>query len=434
MQESLGFRLVQEQTQKLVMNQEMRQAITILQYSSNELLSYIEKQVESNPLFDLDHTSRRKKSGFTGKVTDNLIEKLSRDQQTLERYLLEQLSFHKLTAKQLKIGRYIIGNIDQDGYLREDLDLIATELQCTLMEIEQMLTMIQSFEPIGVGARTLAECILLQLRAKGEATPLIETVLLNHLSELAERKFALLARHYAVRESDLQSILKLVERVNPRPGMFFAQGEIKYIEPDLFVEYVDGQLRLALNERIYPQLSINEDYRQFAKRDQDRDSKSYIQERLRHAQWLIRSIEQRKATILKVAESILNHQKEFLVAGFDSLRPLTLQEIAADVGVHESTVSRATSQKYIQTDQGLIELKHFFVHGIATATGELTTPYPIKRKILALIQAEDKTTPLSDQQITSVLNDEGIQISRRTVMKYREELHIPASSKRRSRI
>ncbi len=433
MQESLGFRLVQEQTQKIIMNQEMRQAITILQYSSNELASYIEKQLESNPLFDLDRTTRRKKNHYASSVTNNPIEQLSRNQLSLEQHLLEQLSFHKLTSKQHRIGSYMIGLLDHDGYLREDLDHIATELKSKRAEIEQMLLILQSFEPIGVGARNLAECLLLQLKAKGLDTPLMSSLLTDHLPELADRKFAMLAQCYAVNENDIKAILKQIEKVNPRPGMLFALGEVKYLEPDLFVEWADGELKLVINERIYPQLKINESYRQYIKHDQDRSSKSYIQEHLRNAQWLIRSIEQRKATILKVAEAILNHQKEFLTSGFDALRPLTLQVIANEVGVHESTVSRATNQKYIQTDKGLIELKNFFVHGIATINGESTTPYPVKRRITALIQAEDKSTPLSDQLITSLLNEEGIKISRRTVMKYREELQFPASSKRRSR-
>lgn len=433
MQESLGFRLVQEQSQKVIMNQEMRQAITILQYSSQELTSFIEKQLEVNPLFDLDRTSLIKPRRYNTAI-QNTIEHISRQQVSLEEHLLEQLSFHKLQSEQKKIGRYLIGLIDRDGYLREDLDNVATELNCTYEDVTSMLALIKTFEPTGVGACNLVECLLLQLRAKGQHTELIEQVVTEHLHELAAHKFAQLAQIYQVTEEEIRQVLEQIEVLQPRPGMGFEQGHIKYIEPDLYVEWVGDQLQLMVNERMYPQLKIDESYQRYRKLvTHDPQSKTYIQEHLRHAQWLIRSIEQRKMTILKVAEAILMYQQDFLVDGFAVLRPLTLQQIASDVGVHESTVSRATNQKYIQTNKGLFELKQFFVHGIATTTGQATTPYAIKDRIVELLAQEDAAKPYSDQQITTLLQQEGIQISRRTVMKYREELQIPSSSKRRRR-
>lgn len=434
MQESLGFQMIQEQTQKLIMNQEMRQAITILQFSSLELASYIEKQLESNPAFDLDRVDLRKKHKYTSSSTSNPIEHLSRNQVSLEQNLLEQLSYQKLSTRKRKIGRYIIGLIDHDGYFREDIDHIASELNCNSTEIDEVLSIIQTFEPIGVGARNLSECLWIQLRAKGYDSPMIERILVDHLQALADRKFSNLAELYGVSEKEIMAIMDQVEMVNPRPGMLLEPGEVKYLAPDIIVEWNDGEFKLVLNERIYPNLQIDPSYHQYLKfAGNDGDSKSYIQEHLRHALWIIRSIEQRKATILKVTEAIFQHQKDFLVHGFEALRPLTLQEVATEIGMHESTVSRASNQKYVQTTKGLYELKQFFVHGISTASGVPTTPYPIKKRIGELIEAEDKASPLSDQQITIQLNLEGIQISRRTVMKYREELQIPASSKRRSR-
>lgn len=431
MDQTLGFQMIQAQTQRLIMNQEMRQAISILQFSSSELASYVDAQLESNPVFDIDRSVRRNKKNAS---LPNPVETMSSKSVSLEDVLLEQLSFHKLSAERHKIGIYLIGLLDDDGYLREDLQQIASELACTSDDVEHVLKLIQSFEPVGIAARDLAECLWIQLRTKGEATPLAEKLLFSHLHDLAEGNFDMLAQQYSVAMEAIEEVMASIALLHPRPAVNYHSDKVNYIVPDIYVELVEGQLHFVLNEQVYPQLQIDKSYEPYIKRRSlDAQSMQYIKEHLRNAQWLIRSIEQRKETIMKVAQCIFTYQKDFLYDGFEALRPLTQSEVAQTLGVHESTVSRATNQKYVQTSKGVFELKRFFIHGIRTATGSRQTPYPIKRRIKEMIAAENTTSPLSDQQITNQLNLEGIHISRRTVMKYREELNIPASSKRRSR-
>lgn len=427
-----GFRLgmVQQQQQTLIMNQEMRQAIEILQLSGIELASYIVEQVESNPLLNIDHLWNRKKHNVSTN-TKSFIETISRDSQTLEHILLEQLSFAHLPMRKEQIGRYLIASLDSDGYLREDLDHIAEQLSCTLDEVLEVLSIIQSFEPAGVAARNLQECLVLQLKVQGRWTELADEIITYHLAELAERKFGQLAEQYGVPQEEIAKLLETIEQLNPRPGMEYDAGDVTYSIPDVFVRYEHGVIHIAVNEQLYPNIEVDMSYvHSIQQQAKDRQVQHYIREHLRSARWLIRSIEQRKATILKVAEAIFEVQKDFLQYGEVALHPLTLSDIADTIQMHESTVSRATKQKYVQTPKGLYELKSFFVHKLSTKQGTIT-PYRIKQKIVKLIEHESKSKPLSDQQITNLLQQEGIHISRRTVMKYREELSIPSSSKRR---
>lgn len=429
-----GFKLgmVQQQNQTLIMNQEMRQAIAILQLSGIELTSYIEQQVESNPLLSIDHLWRKKKSNVSTNPS-SLIETVSRSTQTLETTLLEQLSFVPLTLRKEQIARYIIGSLDSDGYLREDLQQIAEQHSCTLQEVEEVLAIIQSFEPAGVAARNLQECLLLQLKAKGKWSNLAERIVTHHLIELAERKFVWLAEQYEVSVDDIVALLAAIEQLNPRPGAEYDESDVTYIIPDLFLTYENGVIHIVVNEQMYPHLEIDMSYvHEVQQQVKDKQVQHYIREHLRSARWLIRSIEQRKATILKVAEAIFQVQKDFLQYGEEALHPLTLSDIANMIQMHESTVSRATKHKYVQTPKGLFELKSFFIHKLQTKQGVIT-PYRIKQKIAQFIQQEQSNAPLSDQQIANLLQQEGIHISRRTVMKYREELSIPSSSKRRSK-
>lgn len=432
MDQSLGLRLSQEQTQKLVMNQEMRQAITILQYTSLELADFIQKEIEENPLFEFDLSKTSIRSDTDSPYPDPIVH-LAKKNETLEKILLEQISYQPLTARQRKIGRYLIGLLDEDGYFREEIGRVAQELDCAEDEVEEMLGIIQTFEPIGVGARNLAECILIQIRAKGRLTPLIEQLITQHLHMIAERKYALLSQIYGVSVEEIETVVALIEQSYPRPGLLYAEPDVKYIVPDLFVEMKDGEIVLSLNDQILPRLRINEEYLQMLRRSEDQAAKSFLRERLKKALWMIKSIEQRGITILKVADAIFRHQREFLSKGDLALKPLTLREIAQEIGVHESTVSRTVNQKYVQTSRGLYELKHFFVRGIHTSAGALASSIWIKNSIQSLIDLENKEKPLSDQEIADYLNREGIQISRRTVMKYREEMKIPSSNKRRMR-
>lgn len=433
MHDSLKIGMLQQQSQTLIMNQEMRQAIAILQLSGIELASYIEQQVESNPLLNMDDLWRHKKRNVYSNAP-SLIDTVSRNVQSLEQILLEQLSFLKLPTRKDQIGKYIIGCLDPDGYLREDVAQIAIELSITLDEVIEVLNLIQTFEPTGVAARNLQECLLLQLRARGKGSSLAEQIITNHLTELAERKFDWLAAQYDTSPNDVAALMAEIEQLNPRPGAEYGERDVTYLIPDLFVTCENGTVKIAVNEQLYPNIEIDMSYVQYVRQQaKDRQVRHYIRDHLRSARWLIRSIEQRKATILKVAEAIFDVQKDFLQYGETALQPLTLSDVASVIEMHESTVSRATKQKYVQTPKGLFELKTFFIHKFQTKQGLQTTPYRIKQKIAQLIEQEQKSAPLSDQQITNILQQEGIHISRRTVMKYREELSIPASSKRRSK-
>lgn len=431
LQQSLGLHIAQEQTQKLFMNQEMRQAITILQYSSSELTSFVEKQLELNPVFDLDRSKVNKRRNT---ATTDPIALIPEKKRSLTDVLLEQLAYQSIPKQKHKITQYLIGLLDDDGYLREDLNRIAVEMRCTYIEVEEALALVHTLEPIGVGARNLVECLLLQLRAQGDVSPLMEEVLVHHLPDLAEGKYSYVAKTLAMAEADIQAIMARIEHLHPRPGAMYDVGRTNYLTPDLYVEAIDGELRFIVNEYVYPQLQIDPVYHRYLSQlRSDEPSQSYVKEHLRNALWLIKSMEQRKATVLKVAQAIFAHQPDFLQQGLVALRPLTLHDIAQEIGVHESTVSRATNQKYVQTPKGLFELKLFFSNGLETADGQMVTPHWIKERITTLIREEDKDKPLSDQQMMMRLREEGVRIARRTIMKYREELHIPASNKRRRR-
>lgn len=432
MRKSLGMKLVQQQVQKVIMNQEMRQAITILQCSTMELLDYVHKLIEENPMFDVELNRGYPKNHLPHASSVSVIDYYHRREKSLEAHLMEQLGFQPLSPRLKRIGRYLIGLIDHQGYFREELGRVAAELNCSVDEVEQILGLIQTFDPPGIGARNLQESLVIQLKHKGIQNPHLEAMIHNHLNDLAEKRWDHISAKLGIGLDETKKLANLVRGLNPRPGANFISGDVRYIIPDVYVQLADGEPVVSLNDYVLPRLSINPSYLSMIKEvKQDSSTHSFLRDHLRNAIWTIRTIEQRYETIVKVTKAIFRYQKDFLVKGVYGLVPLSLVDIAGEVGVHPSTVSRTVNQKYVQTEKGVYELKYFFVNGLVTKEGESLSPYLVKREIEMLIQAEKKEHPLSDQQITDELNAKGIKIARRTVMKYREELGIPSSSMRR---
>ncbi|CEH32218.1 hypothetical protein AM501_30430 [Aneurinibacillus migulanus] len=464
----MGFGLYQQQTLKLVMTPELRQAITILQYSAVDLLDFLRQQATENPILDLSEKTTREMASVdstlqkeTNKQNDidwkdyiranatgdetyyqrgstpaqdyDPFNFISAGGTTLEEHLLEQVSMLKnVTPLEKRILNFLIGNLNENGYLTitetEAADILNTDTE----KIEEMIWLLQALDPVGVGARSLAECLLLQLRDEPEEHTLAIAIVEYHLEDLAEKRYQKIATSLNATPQEVQQAADYLRTLNPRPGAEFAQGTPRYIVPDVTVEKVENEYVVMVNEGSMPNLTINRFYQQMLQKNEADSAQRYIQDKLNSALWLIRSIEQRRMTLYKVTQAIVEEQQSFFEKGTAGLKPMTLRDIAEKVDLHESTISRATSNKYVQTPRGLFELKYFFTTGLNRADGgEASSVVTIKEKIKAMVDAEDKKKPLSDQKITDLLIKEGIEISRRTVAKYREEMNIDSSSKRK---
>ncbi len=349
-------------------------------------------------------------------------------------HLTWQLMMSDASPRIKEIGVFIIGNIDEDGYLRATDEEIMASAQYSAEEVNQALHAIQSLDPIGVGARDLRECLLLQLEFLEVDNPLVETIIRDHWEMFMQRHFVQLAKVLGIDMKTLESIVEVIKHLDPKPGRKYSNERAIYVEPDVYVHKVSDQYVIVLNEDGMPKLRINGSYRAMLNSmdsKQDGETVNYIKDKIRSAVWLIKSLDQRQRTIYKVAESIVKHQREFLEKGIDYLRPLVLRDVADDIQMHESTVSRVVSNKYMHTPRGLFLMKYFFHSGIDSDTGEDISSLTVKKKIQGYIEGEDPRKPLSDSKIMKILNDEGINIARRTVAKYRDELNIPSSTDRK---
>ncbi len=349
-------------------------------------------------------------------------------------HLTWQLMMSDASPRIKEIGVFIIGNIDEDGYLRATNEEVMASAQYSAEEVDQALRAIQSLDPIGVGARDLRECLLLQLEFLEVDNPLVETIIRDHWDMFMQRHFAQLAKALGIDMKTLESIVEVIKHLDPKPGRKYSNERAIYVEPDVYVQKVGDEYVIVLNEDGMPKLRINGSYRAMLNSmdsKQDGETVNYIKDKIRSAVWLIKSLDQRQRTIYKVAESIVKHQREFLEKGIDYLRPLVLRDVADDIQMHESTVSRVVSNKYMHTPRGLFLMKYFFHSGIDSDTGEDISSLTVKKKIQSYIEGEDPRKPLSDSKIMKILNDEGINIARRTVAKYRDELNIPSSTDRK---
>ncbi|WP_428261245.1 RNA polymerase factor sigma-54 [Haliangium sp.] len=351
--------------------------------------------------------------------------------ESLQEHLMWQLKMSDLDEVGMEVGGLIIGNIDSRGYIEDPpVEEIAEEAGVSPEVAEEVLMKIQTFDPIGVGARSLAECLLIQAMYHGQDDDLVVKIIRSHLSNLERKNYQAIARDLKQPVEEVYEAAKVIMEFDPRPGREFGDEEPHYITPDVYIHKVGGKYFVVPNDDGLPKLKISSFYRSAL--SGKGNAKDYIQDKLRSAQWLIRSIQQRQRTIIKVSESILKFQRDFFDKGIAHLKPLILRDVAEDIGMHESTISRVTTNKYVHTPQGIFELKFFFNSGISRTNGEDLASQAVKSKIKKIIGDEDPKKPLSDQKIAAMLKQaSGITIARRTVAKYREQLGILSSSKRK---
>jgi RNA polymerase sigma-54 factor len=352
----------------------------------------------------------------------------------LQEYLTWQISMSDAAPEIREIATYLIGNIDEDGYLRVTRDEIRTAGYENDEQVEKALALVRSFDPPGICAFDLPDCLRLQIRALGIENPLIDKIITEHWPEFLNRQFLQLCKALGVTMSDMQAVVEVIKNLEPKPGRKYSNERTIYVEPDVAVRKIGDEYVIQLNEDGLPKLRISASYRKMLRGGNGaigEEAATYLKDKMRSAVWLIKSLDQRQRTIYKVADSIVRHQRGFLDHGIEHLRPLVLRDVANDIGMHESTVSRVVSNKYIHTPRGLFPMKYFFHSGIDSTTGNDVSSVSIKNKISRLIADEDARRPHSDARIMQRLRAEGIQIARRTVAKYREELRIPSSSQRK---
>ena len=331
------------------------------------------------------------------------------------------------------IALAIIGNLDSDGYLGASVEELASMGDWSTVAVEEALRIVQDFDPAGVGARDLQECMLLQLRQLRLQDPLTERIVAEHLDLLERHKEQELSKKLGLSVVDVKHHIHVIQQLDPKPGSRYNPRESQYVVPDIYVVKVDDGYQAVLNEDGVPQLRISAEYRHLLERkdENNQDTRTYVQERFRSALWLIKSVEQRRKTIQKVANSIIQFQRDFLDYGISGLRPLVLREVANDISMHESTVSRVVNNKYMHTPQGLFEMKFLFQGGFNSSFGNSVSSAVIKQRIQQIIKQEDDRKPLSDSKLLTILQKEGLVLARRTIAKYREELRIPGSTQRK---
>jgi len=352
---------------------------------------------------------------------------------TLMDHLLEQLRLAPLNEAEMGIGEYILWCLNDDGYLEGDIGEISEDLDIPVEAVQKVLTVIQSFDPVGIAARTLQECLLIQLNDPADRDENAIRMLLECFEDFTNKRYEKISKKLEVDLSEVKRIMDLVSRLNPKPGERYVSEAENYITPDVLVERDGKQFVVTLNDWNIPRLRINESYKRLLK-DKDKvskETKDYIKKRLESARWLINSIYQRRATILRVVDSIIQHQRDFFDKGKEYLKPMILKDVADDVSLDISTVSRVTSGKYAQTDFGVFELKYFFSEKLETADGEEVSNKLIKNKIKQIIDKEKPQKPFNDQVISEILRKDGFIVARRTVAKYREQMRIPVARLRR---
>jgi RNA polymerase sigma-54 factor len=468
------------QTQKLIMTPRLQQALKLLQVPTLELQQILKQEVLQNPLLEevdevadqediareesadeknneeaedpaqedpIDWSEYLQDGQFDrpyvpqSETSEEFLEKVPVTRATLAESLIEQLHFLDLPAETMRIAEFLVGSLDERGWVVTPMDEIVESLGSPLEEVEKVLRVVQALEPPGVAARDLRECLLLQLEARDDSDSMAYEMIRDHFEHLVNRRFPEIARLMKATVVEVQQAADEIATLHPRPGTLVSSEDPKYVTPDLLVERVDEEYVVMLNDRNVPRLRISSAYegviaankrKADAVTDEQKETREFIQGKLASAKWLIQTIEQRRRTMIKVMNCIVREQREFFDKGIAFLRPLTLAAVARQIDMHESTVSRVCSAKYVQTPRGVFELKFFFSSGLATDDGEDVSARTAKDIIKGLIDEEDKTDPLSDQRIAELLHERGLQIARRTVAKYREAMQIlPARLRRR---
>ena len=453
--------------QKLVLTPSLQQALKLLPMSTIELSELLNQEMVENPLLeeipvedtqevevenerageqDNDWDDQNYDYFFgeylegnslprTQKGTRELpsIESTLSSAPSLANHLSWQLSMQVDDSLLRDIGEAIIGNLDTDGMLIATVDEIAVMGPWSTADVEIALTLVQSLDPIGVGARNLQECLTLQLRQLGMEGSPSETIVTKYLDLLKNRKIKDLARKLEMSLEEVRPHIEIIKHLDPKPGGRLNHLQSQYVIPDVHVVKLEGSYVAVLNDEGLPQLRISSMYRGLLRKNSKctNETRDYVKDKFRSALWLIKSVEQRRKTIYKTTTSIINFQREFLDRGVKHLRPLVLREVADDIGMHESTVSRVVTNKYINTPQGIFEMKYFFHSGIASSYGDSVSSIAVKERMKKIIEDENPKNPLSDSKVLNILQGEGLRLARRTIAKYREELKIPVSTHRR---
>ncbi len=450
--------------QTLTMTPQLQQAIRLLQLPVLDLSAQIQDALEENIMLEMEDLPDvpRTNAESTAEVEvikaedswqsnsmergqDNswngegrpIAEYADQSGQTLREHLFWQLELENFTPREAVIGEALIDSINDDGYLCADFDEILESIDSdaavTIDEVEATLGKVQRLDPAGVGARTLSECLLLQLRQLDPETPnlkLAKELARDHLDLIADQQYAELRRNHRASEEELEDALALVRSCHPKPGLAVSAASTEYVVPDVFVRKVDNRWQVEISSTGVPRLSVNQKYAELLRGNADHAA---LRSQLQEARWLVRSLEIRNETLLKVASSIVSRQQEFLEHGDESMKPLVLRDVAEAIEMHESTVSRVTTNKYMHTPRGVFEFKYFFSSHLSTVDGKDQSSTSVRAKIRKLIGAENPAKPLSDSKIANTLAEEGINVARRTVAKYRESMKIASSSERKVR-
>ena len=465
-------------TQQLIMTPQLQMAIKLLQLSRLELLDTIRQELEENPTLEEDvqevapeeqsaeqsedlpaEPPSTKEVTIEEKIRDDIdwnnyideynssgrvhFETERRDapnfesfltrKESLREHLLWQLLMTSPTEEEEKIGTLIAGNLDKDGYLDVPVEYLANESGATPDKVEQILSLMQTFDPIGVCARNLSECLLIQAKYFELDDTIVIEIITNHLNHLENKNYKAICKVLKTNIEDIISAVNVIIGLDPRPGLQFLDEEPQYITPDIYVYKLDGNFVIMLNDDGMPKLRVNPFYKSAVKNGKKMPDnvKDYVQEKMRSATWLIRSIHQRQKTIYKVMESILKFQRVFFDKGIEYLKPMVLRDVAEDIEMHESTISRVTTNKFVHTPRGIFELKYFFNSSIRSVEGDALASASVQEKIRLIIESENPQRPYSDDKISKLLKEANINIARRTVAKYREIMKVLPSSKRK---
>ncbi|MFH1278676.1 MAG: RNA polymerase factor sigma-54 [Candidatus Eisenbacteria bacterium] len=482
MEMKAGLQLRMLQTQRLVMTPQLQQALRLLQMPTLELQQVLKQELLLNPVLeevddlvddaesddDREETPSKEekerekeekgegeeepsKDGESdgeidwdeyfhnpqeysyyrrneGESSDEYYERVPSTTVHLSEHLLGQLRIASEDDEILRIGEFLVGSLDDRGYLTMSLEEVAESVGSPLDRVQEGLDLLQTFDPAGVGARNLRECLLLQLKAKEREGSLAHRIVDEHFDVFVQNKYMELAKKLKTTPGEVQAASAEIGKLNPRPGLLFSEEDPRYIAPDLIVDRVEGEYVVYLNDLNVPRLRVSKAYESILtsgrSKDDDEGTREYIRGKLNAANQLINTIERRRRTMVKVMNAIVENQREFFEKGIRHLRPLTLQQVAEQIGMHESTVSRVTSSKYVQTPRGVFDLKFFFSSSIRSDSGEDVSAKRVKDRVREMVEREDKKKPFSDQKIVEVLKKEGLLIARRTVAKYREQMGI----------
>ncbi|ACI21859.1 RNA polymerase factor sigma-54 [Thermodesulfovibrio yellowstonii] len=450
-------------TQKLALTPQLQLQLKLLQLPQLELSQYIQLELMENPILELDEETENIQENevsseeYEEPVAVDKLEKIMIDEYFAERaddgrdlgyfnpgveekpsfelfystttdlweHLLWQLRLSKAPDKIRAVAEVVIGNIDEDGYLKATEEEIAKMSDTDNETVKQAIALVQEFDPAGVAARDIKECLILQIKALGLGDTLVQSFIEEHLEDIKKKKYENIAKRFGISIDEVIKSVKIIEKLEPRPGRNFSKTQVNIPVPDVYVTKVEGEYQIILNDEGIPKLRLSKIYRElFTEKNLPVQEKKYLREKFKNAVELLRSIEQRNKTIYRVTESLVKFQKEFFDKGVSYVKPLNLKDIAQDLGLHESTISRVTSNKYLACEHGLFNFRFFFSNALSSNHGGISTTL-VKDLIQKIINEENHTNPLSDKEISDMLKKQGIDIARRTVAKYREELKIP---------